>query len=164
MKIIFVVCMARNRTIGHQGNMPWRMPSDLKHFRAITMGKPLIMGRKTFESIGKVLDGRTTYVVTRQDGLIIPGAVVVKTVKDALMLEQLKGTAEAVIGGGGEIWQQSLDLADTIHLTELQTDIDGDTHFPPLDVADWTVRSRRPLAIGPKDDYPADIIVYERMR
>jgi dihydrofolate reductase len=164
MKITIVVCMARNRTIGRGGAMPWRMPSDLRHFRGLTMGKPIIMGRKTFDSIGKVLDGRTNYVVTRQTGLFVSGAVIVESVDEALDIERAKGTADIIIGGGADIWRQTLDLADTIYLTELQADIDGDTHFPPLDPALWKARSRTPLAIGPKDDYPADIVVYERLR
>jgi dihydrofolate reductase len=164
MRISFVVCMSKNRVIGRKGGMPWRMSSDLKHFRAVTLGKPVIMGRKTFDSIGKPLDGRINYVVSRQAGLTIPGAVVVPTVAAALDMERAKGTAEAIIGGGGEIWRQSLALADRIYLTELDATIDdGDTVFPDLDPAHWKATSRVPLATGAKDDYAADIIVYDRI-
>lgn len=165
MRIMIVVCMSRNRVIGRTGGMPWRMPSDLKHFRALTLGKPVIMGRKTFQSIGKALDGRINYVVSRQTDLALPGAVIVPTVEAALDLERAKGTPEVIIGGGGDIWRQSLHLADRIHLTELAVTIDdGDTTFPALDATQWKATSRVPLATGPKDDYAADIIVYERIR
>lgn len=165
MRITIVVCMSKNRVIGRTGGMPWRMPSDLKHFRALTLGKPLIMGRKTFQSIGKVLDGRTNYVVTRQSDLAVPGVVVVPTVEAALDAERAKGTPEVIIGGGGEIWRRTLHLADRIYLTELAVTIDdGDTSFPALDAAHWKATSRVPLATGPKDDYAADIIVYDRIR
>jgi dihydrofolate reductase len=164
MRISFVVCMSKNRVIGRKGGMPWRMPSDLKHFRAVTLGKPVIMGRKTFDSIGTPLDGRVNYVVSRQTNLTIPGAVVVATVAAALDIERTKGTLEAIIGGGGDIWRQSMALADRIYLTELDVTIDnGDTVFPELDPALWKATSRVPLATGPKDDYAADIIVFDRI-
>ncbi len=163
MQISLIVCMARNRVIGRNGGMPWRMPSDLKHLRAMTLGKIVIMGRKTFQSIGKPLDGRSNYVVTRQAGLVIPGVTVVASVADALAAARSHGSGEVMILGGGEIYAQALPLADRIYLTELQAEIDGDTLFPPLDPVVWKATSRTPLATGPKDDYPADSLIYKRI-
>jgi dihydrofolate reductase len=146
MRISMIVCMARNRTIGRGGSMPWHMPSDLRHFRSVTMGKPVIMGRKTFQSIGRPLPGRTNYVVSRQAGLVIPGVTV------------------AMILGGGEIYAQVLAQTDRIYATELHVDIVGDTAFPALDPSVWQASARVPLATGSKDDYLADTLVYDRRR
>ena len=164
MLITIVVCMTKNRVIGRGNAMPWRMPSDLKHFRATTMGKPMVMGRKTFQSIGKVLDGRTTYVVTRQRDLVIPGAHVVATIDEAIMAERAKGTPEITIQGGGELYAIALPMTDRVIATVLATSLDGDTYFPALEETIWQVVSRVPLATGPKDDYAADVVVYERQR
>lgn len=167
-----VVCMARNRVIGRAGGMPWRMPSDLKHFRTVTMGKPLIMGRKTFESLGKPLTGRPHVVITRDaaqldriDQLITIAGVhggVVDTLTKAIAMAETFGAPEIIIAGGGEIFAQALPLTSRIYQTVLAADIDGDTLFPVLEPIDWRETSRVPLATGPKDDYPADVITYER--
>jgi dihydrofolate reductase len=164
MRISMIVCMARNRTIGRGGSMPWHMPSDLRHFRSVTMGKPVIMGRKTFQSIGRPLPGRTNYVVSRQAGLVIPGVTVVLQVADALAAAEAAGATEAMILGGGEIYAQVLAQTDRIYATELHVDIVGDTAFPALDPSVWQASARVPLATGSKDDYLADTLVYDRRR
>jgi dihydrofolate reductase len=164
MIITLVVIMAKNRVIGRGNAMPWRMPSDLKHFRATTMGKPMVMGRKTFQSIGKVLDGRATYVVTRQSDLVITGAHVVSSIEHAINAERAKGTPELAIVGGGELYALALPTADRIIATIIDAAIDGDTYFPLIDEAVWRQVNRTPLATGPKDDYAAVVVTYERRR
>jgi dihydrofolate reductase len=164
MLISMIVCLARNRTIGRDGGMPWRMPSDLKFFRSVTLGKPVVMGRKTFQSIGRALDGRTNYVITRQMDLPLAGCVIAGSLADALAAATATGATEVMILGGGEIFAQALPMADRIYVTELQADIAGDTVFPELDAADWKATARTLLATGPKDDYPAHSIIYERRR
>ena len=169
-----IVCMARNRVIGRAGGMPWRMPSDLKHFRSVTMGKPVIMGRKTFDSLGKPLPGRPHVVITRDagqrgriGGLIsaarLPGGVV-NSLTDAIALAETFASPEIIVAGGGEIFAQALPLATRVYQTVLAADIEGDTLFPILDPKTWREAARVPLATGPKDDYPADVITYERIR
>jgi dihydrofolate reductase len=166
--IALVACMARNRVIGRAGNMPWRMPSDLKLFKATTLGKPVIMGRKTFESIGRPLPGRTIIVVSRQPDLIPPGTTVVADLEAGIAAASdaaaATGATEIMVAGGGEIYRQALPRADQIHLTILSADVTGDTMFPPLPEREWIERSRTPLETGPTDDYAADVVVYQRRR
>lgn len=167
-----IVIMARNRVIGRAGGMPWRMPSDLKHFRAMTIGKPLIMGRKTYDSLGKPLPGRPHIVITRNAAeaeriAAVIGAAglrggVVDTLAKAIALAETFAEPEIIIAGGGEIYAQALPVVTRVYQTVLAADIEGDTVFPALDPMQWRQVSRVPLATGPKDDYPADVITFER--
>lgn len=146
--------------------MPWRMPSDLKHFKALTLGKPVIMGRKTYESIGKALPGRPNIVVSRQAALRLPDATVVADldagIRQATRIVEDAGGDEIFVIGGGEIYAQALRLADVIYATVLAADLDGDTHFPGISDPPWEVVSRRPLERTPKDDYDAEVRTYRR--
>jgi dihydrofolate reductase len=134
-RISIIVAMARNRTIGINNTLPWRCPEDLKHFKSLTMGHHMIMGRKTFDSIGKPLPGRTTVVVTRNRELKIEGCIVTHTLDEAIAA--CAGDEEIFIVGGAELYTQALPLADTIYLTEIQQDIIGDAHFPPFNQNAW---------------------------
>jgi dihydrofolate reductase len=143
--ISLVVAMARNRTIGAGGRMPWHIPEDLKAFRRITTGHPIVMGRKTYQSIGKPLPGRTNFVVSRDPGFTVDGGRVVASLDDALAqaaAADIPGHEEVCVIGGGEIYRQALPLADRIYLTLIDADIDGDAHFPEFDWADYRVVSR----------------------
>jgi dihydrofolate reductase len=167
-----IVCMARNGVIGRSGGMPWRMPSDLAHFKAVTMGKPCIMGRKTFFSLGKPLSGRPHIVITRDSDQAAritaafkegaPPCHIVGTLAAAIDVSKTYGGPEVMILGGGEIFAQALPLAQRVYQTVLAADIEGDARFPALSAADWREVSRAPLATGLKDDYAAGITVYER--
>lgn len=139
-KLSIIVAMARNRTIGVNNTLPWRCPEDLKHFKALTMGHHMIMGRKTFDSIGKPLPGRTTVVVTRDKGLKIEGCLIANSLQDAI--KSCAGDAEAFIVGGADIYNQSLQLADTLYITEIQQDVEGDAHFPEFDRKLWQETAR----------------------
>ena len=140
MNIAIIVAMAKNRTIGVDNRLPWRCPEDLKHFKALTMGHTMIMGRKTFDSIGRPLPGRTTVVVTRDRTLKIEGCLMAHSVPEALAACTDK---EAVfIVGGAEIYRQAMPLADTLHITEIQQDVEGDAHFPEFDKSAWLETSR----------------------
>jgi dihydrofolate reductase len=132
--------MAKNRTIGINNTLPWRCPEDLKHFKALTMGHHMIMGRKTFDSIGKPLPGRTTVVVTRDRNLKIEGCLVAHSLQDAIKL--CAKDSETFIVGGADIYAQSLALADTLYITEIQQDVEGDAHFPEVDQDRWSEISR----------------------
>ena len=132
--------MAKNRVIGANNKLPWHLSSDLKRFKALTMGHHLIMGRKTFESIGKVLPGRTSVVVSRNPAYLASGAIVVHDVEAAVA--QSAGDTEAFVIGGEKIFEAVLPLADRILLTEIDAEFPGDTFFPPLPAKDWRETSR----------------------
>ena len=132
--------MAKNRTIGVDNTLPWRCPEDLKHFKQLTMGHHLIMGRKTFDSIGRPLPGRTTVVVTRDQNLQIEGCLMAHSLIEAI--DACAGDPHIFIVGGAQIYAQSLDLADTLYLTEIQQDVEGDAYFPEFDLSSWQEVSR----------------------
>lgn len=127
--------MDRQRVIGAGGTLPWHIPQDLKRFKALTMGHAIIMGRKTHESIGRLLPGRRSIIVTRQPGYAVPGAQVVHSVEAALAV--CAGNEEVFVIGGAEIYRELLPRADRIYVTEVQGDYPGDTWFPELSSADW---------------------------
>ncbi len=139
-KISIIVAMAKNRTIGINNTLPWRCPEDLKRFKSLTMGHHMIMGRKTFDSIGKALPGRTTVVVTRNQELVIEGCIVAHSLQQAIAA--CVNDEEIFIVGGAELYKQALPLADTLYLTEIQQYIEGDAHFPEFNNNAWLEVSR----------------------
>ena len=131
-----IAAMAKNRVIGKNNDMPWHMPADLAHFKKVTMGKPVIMGRKTFESIGRPLPGRQNIVITRDQQWQHAGVDVVNSPQEAL--DKLIGVEEVMVIGGGNIYQQFLTLADQLFLTFIDLDVEGDTQFPDWqEVGNW---------------------------
>ncbi len=130
-----IVAMAKNRTIGVNNTLPWRCPEDLKHFKALTMGHHMIMGRKTFDSIGKALPGRTTVVVTRDRELVIEGCLMAHSLPEAIKL--CADDSQTFIVGGAEIYAQAFDYIDNLYITEIQQDVEGDAHFPEFDPSRW---------------------------
>lgn len=137
MQIVLVAAMARNRVIGSGNTMPWHLPADLAHFKTITMGKPLIMGRKTFDSIGRPLPGRRNIVISRQKQLALPGAEVASSLEDALAL--VNDVEQVMVIGGGAIYQLAMPIATRMELTFIDADIEGDTQFPEWDDQQWDV-------------------------
>jgi dihydrofolate reductase len=127
--------MAKNRTIGINNTLPWRCPEDLKHFKALTMGHHMIMGRKTFDSIGKPLPGRTTVIVTRNMDLKIDGCTITYSLHEAIAA--CAKDNEIFIVGGAELYTQALPLADVLYITEIQQFVEGDAHFPSFDKDEW---------------------------
>ena len=148
--------------------MLWRLSSDLKRFKASTLGKPVIMGRKTYESIGKPLPGRETIVVTRDVGFSVPGVLAAPDLAAAIALARDRAVAmgadEVVIAGGGEIYAQALVLADRMVITHVELAPEGDAFFPPIDRQVWREVSRERCEPGEKDDASFTIAVYERRR
>jgi dihydrofolate reductase len=135
MRKSLVVAMARNRVIGRNNALPWRLPAELAHFKRVTMGHPIIMGRKTYESIGKPLPGRMNIVVSRNRGFVAPGCTVVDSLDRAYAAA---GDADEVsIIGGTSLFEAALPAADCIHLTEVDADVEGDTWFPEFDRSQW---------------------------
>lgn len=163
MKIAMIAAMAKNRVIGFENDMPWHLPDDLKFFKAMTTGKPVIMGRKTFESIGsKPLPNRPNFVISRQADFDAPGARVFGSVEEALSV--LSTAEEVIIMGGGQLYSMMLPQADKLYLTLINAEIEGDTHFP-----DWTQLAWNELKREhhPKDDRHAfefDFVTLERNR
>lgn len=152
-RVAFVVAVSRNGIIGRAGTLPWRISSDLKHFKQITMGKPVIMGRKTWESLPrKPLPGRRNIVVTRRANYIAQGAEIVDSPDAALTLAAESGGDEISVIGGGDIFAALLPSADRLYLTEVDLDIEGDTYFPPIDPMQWKEASRETHARAPGDD------------
>jgi len=139
-RLSILVAMARNRTIGANNTLPWRCPEDLKHFKAITMGHHIVMGRNTFDSIGKPLPGRITVVVTRNRELSIEDCIIAHSLQEAIAASA--GDEEIFIVGGAEVYAQALPLADKLYITEIQMDVAGDAHFPELDKNQWLETSR----------------------
>ncbi|WP_428613834.1 type 3 dihydrofolate reductase [Shewanella sp.] len=135
MKIAMIAAMANNRVIGKDNQMPWHLPEDLRHFKQMTLGKPVVMGRKTFESIGRPLPGRHNIVVSRQADLVIEGVTCVTSFEQAK--EVVKGCDELVVMGGGQLYAELLPQADILYLTEINLDVAGDTHFPEWDDGSW---------------------------
>ena len=133
--VSIIVATDERGAIGRDGGLPWRLPDDLRRFKALTMGKPIVMGRKTWDSIGKPLPGRHNIVITRQAGLEVPGVTVVASLDDALLAAG--DVPEVCIIGGAEIYRLALPRADLIHLTRVQAVVDADTYFPELAAGEW---------------------------
>jgi dihydrofolate reductase len=153
MTVTLLAAVARNGVIGREGDLAVRVPADLRRFKALTMGHTLVMGRKTWDSIGRALPGRRTIVITRQDGWSAEGADVTSTVDEALAMA---GPAEVFVVGGGQIYAETLHRADVLELTEIDEAPAGDTYFPDIDPAMWVEVAREP---GPGFDF----VRYERV-
>ena len=151
MKLSLIVATAHDNVIGRNNELPWHLPQDLKYFKSVTLGKPIIMGRKTFESIGKPLPGRTNIVVTRQKDWNFSGVLVAKNIADALEVAQAFRTEQNTIAeeimviGGAEIYRSALSIADRIYLTKIDAKIEcADAYFPELSKSDWKLTSELP--------------------
>ena len=161
MKISIVVAMDTNGVIGKDNELPWRLPADLQHFKKTTMGKPILMGRKTWESIGRPLPGRTNIVITRDSGYQAEGCVVVNSI-DAAMLAASEQD-EVMVIGGAEFYRQVLPRTDTIYLTRIHETFEGDTVFPELNAADWREVERSDQSADEKNPHDYSIIRLERV-
>lgn len=165
-RIAFVVAVAENGVIGNHGRLPWRLSSDLKKFRALTLGKPVIMGRKTYESIGKPLDGRDNIVLTTQRGFRPDGVHVVATLEEAIALGRRlaaeRHADEVMIIGGADVFRAALPLAERIYLTRVHAAPAGDIHFASLDPEEWSETARETLPRGARDQFSADFMVLDR--
>lgn len=160
MKISIIVAASANNVIGVDGGLPWHLPEDLRRFKEITMGKPMIMGRATWESIGRALPGRTSIVVTRSAGYEAEDAIVVDSIDAAI---QAAGDVdEIMVIGGGQIYRQVLARADRIYLTRIHATLDGDTRFPALDMSEWSVTDVESFPAGEGREFGFDIQTLDR--
>ena len=153
-KITVVAALGRNRVIGVKGEMPWHLPADLAHFKRITMGKPIVMGRRTFEAIGKPLPGRVSIVLSRQQPGLPDGVTAARSLDDALKLAG--GADEIMIIGGGTLYAEALPRADVMELTFVDAEPEGDTFFPEWSENEWILRSSR--ARPPDADNPHRLV------
>ena len=155
-----VVAMSRNRVIGRDNQLPWRLPKDLAYFKRVTMGRPVIMGRRTWDSIGKPLPGRHNIVLSRDKTLEIPGATRVSSLAEAW---RVAGDADEVcVIGGTSLFEESLPIADRIHLTEVDAEVEGDTYFPEFDRGEWIEREVERHGADERHEHPFRIVVLER--
>jgi len=165
--VALVVAMGDNRAIGKGGGLPWRLSSDMRFFRKVTMGKPIVMGRLTFASLGRVLDGRLNIVLTRNAAFEAPGAVMAYNLEEALDVARKEaakaGVDEIMIIGGEDVFREVLPQADRIYLTEVHAAPHADTWFPALDPSEWREVSREKHEAGPNDDHDFSFVVLDRV-
>jgi dihydrofolate reductase len=166
MVITLIAAVAENGVIGRDNGLPWRLKSDMVHFRAATMGKPVVMGRKTFLSIGKPLPGRTTIVVSRDHAFSAPGIVVAASLEAALAVgrgDALRRGVDCVfVAGGGELYAQALPLAERLNITYVHRAVDGDAYFPAFDRSVWRETAREERAAATGDDCSFSFVIYQR--
>ena len=160
MIISLIVAMDRRGVIGAEGALPWRLSGDLRNFKSITMGKPLIMGRKTHESIGRPLPGRQNIVLTRQEGYTAEGCTIVHDLEDALAA--CAGFEEVMVMGGAALYEQFLPRAGRIYLTRVQAEVEGDTRFPPFDESAWNQVEHQDRQADAHNEYPCSFLLLER--
>ena len=166
MKIVLVAAVGENGVIGRDGALPWRLKSDLAHFRALTINKPVVMGRKTWQSIGKPLKDRTNIVITRDPDFAAPGALVVRSFEAALEAARndarARGADEIMVIGGSDIFLAAMPVADRLEITHVHAAPDGDVIFPPIDPAVWREVSRQEHPRGPDDSASFSVVAYLR--
>ena len=162
MKISLIVAFDENRLIGNNNQLPWHLPADLKHFKTITMGHHMIMGRKTYDSIGKPLPGRISVIVTRQRDLHIDDCIVVNTIEEAL--EKCNTQEEVFIIGGAQIFNYTLPAATDLYVTQIHHQFEGDTWFPEISDKDWMEVSREKIKADEKNKWDYSFIQYTRRK
>ncbi|MBS0359270.1 MAG: type 3 dihydrofolate reductase [Proteobacteria bacterium] len=162
MTISLIAAMSRNHVIGFQNHMPWHLPADLKHFQSLTLNKPIIMGRKTFESIGKPLPNRINIVVTRDHQFKSEGVSVVHSLEEAIELGSTYHE-EIMIIGGAELYRQTLSNADRLYITRIDADFEGDAFFPEWDKKKWTLIEERVHQPDEKNLYCYSFLMFERI-
>jgi len=163
MTISLIVAAATNNAIGKDGKLPWHLPNDMKHFKNVTWGMPIVMGRKTFESLGKALPGRKNIVISRQTGWKADGVITVKNIEDALFVVREADAKEVMVIGGGEIYKTLFDKARRIYMTRVEADPEADTFFPSLKPEAWHLMSQQDHEADEKNAYNYSFQVWERI-
>lgn len=159
-RVTLVVAATDHGVIGKDGGMPWHLPADLAHFKRLTLGHPIVMGRRTYASIGRALPGRLNVVVTRDRSFAAPGVTVAHSFDEAV--SACGDAPEAMVIGGGELYREALPRATRIHLTRIHASIEGDTHFPALDSAAWQETAREERPADERNAYPLSFVTLER--
>ena len=161
MNLTIIAALSQNRVIGRNNDLAWDLPDDLQRFKRLTQGHHIIMGRKTYESMGRPLPGRTNIVVTNQKDYKAPGCIVVNTLKDAI--QKAENDSQPYIIGGGKIYEQALPLADTMELTMIHAEVKGDTYFPEIDTSKWQIVAKSTHPADEKHEYAFDFLTYQRV-
>ena len=169
MRKALIVAMARNRVIGRNNKLPWYLPGDLRYFKQATMGKPIIMGRKTWDSIGRPLPGRMNVVISRTPEWQAPaGTVAAASLSEALVKAEaqaeLEGGDEVMIIGGGQIYAEALPMVDRIYITQVHAEVDGDAFFPEVNWDEWEEIGREDFSASDNNPYDYSFVVYQRSR
>jgi dihydrofolate reductase len=164
MIISLVVAAAKNNAIGKDNKLLWQLPNDMRHFKNVTWGMPVVMGRKTFESLGKPLAGRKNIVITRQHGWDVKGALAVKSIEDAIFLVKEMDVKEVMIIGGGEIYRAAFEKANRIYMTRVDAEPDGDTFFPSLNPKRWNLVSQKDYEADGKNIYGHSFQTWEAIK
>ena len=159
-RVSLLVAMARNRVIGRDNRIPWHLPADLKRFKALTMGHHIVMGRKTWQSINRLLPGRTSVIVTRDAQFRVAGAKIARSIEDAL--QQCGDDSEIFVIGGEQIFRAALPYAQRLYLSAIDADIAGDTYMPPIDLSEWQLTHEEEHAADPPSNLPWRFLVYDR--
>jgi len=166
MTIALIVAASQNNVIGLNNQLPWHLPGDLQYFKAMTLGKPVIMGRKTFESIGKPLPGRDNIVISRQADYAAEGIKLVSSLKQAIELGEsinlINGAQEVMIIGGAQIYAESLRMADRVYLTRVHREVEGDAYFPELEADVWQEIAREDMTAKEPNPFDFSYLVLER--
>ncbi len=163
MRLSILAALSSNGVIGRDNTVPWRQSTDLKRLKSLTMGHHVIMGRVTYDSVGKPLPGRTNIVITRREGLDLPGAVVVHSLEDAIRTAASAGDSEAFVLGGAEIYGQANHRADRMYLTRIHAEVEGDTFFPEFDdVSEWHLTDAEHFEADAQNQYPYSFLTYDR--
>ncbi|TDT37858.1 dihydrofolate reductase [Halospina denitrificans] len=166
MRTALIVAMSRNRVIGRNNALPWYLPEDLRYFKQVTYGKPIIMGRKTQESIGRPLPGRQNLVVTRDPHWQRDGVTVVNSLDEALSRAEaqayIDGGEERVVIGGSQIYAEALPVADRLYMTEVHAEVEGDTFFPEVDWDQWHEIAREDHPASENNPFPYSLVTYDR--
>jgi dihydrofolate reductase len=163
LRLSLVAAVARNGVIGAGNKMPWRLSTDMQRFKRLTLGKPVIMGRKTFASIGKALPGRANIVLTHRGGTPPEGVLYAASLDAAIAIAAAQGEGEAMVIGGGAVYAETIDGADRLYITHVDVAPEGDTYFPPIDPSVWKDASSESVGAGEKDSAPTTFVVYERV-
>jgi dihydrofolate reductase len=168
MRISLILAVARNGVIGRDGAIPWRVATDMRRFRTLTMGKPIIMGRKQYDTVGKPLEGRDNIVITRNPAFQAAGVHSAPNLDAAITLARqfakTRGADEIMIIGGAQIYELALPLADRVYLSRLEADVAGDIRFEPGDLSGWRIASAEQIPAGPKDEHPHTFTILDRVK
>ena len=168
MQLALIVAQSQNRVIGRNNALPWHLSEDLKYFKAVTMGKVIIMGRKTYESIGRPLPGRTNLVVSRDPDYRVDGVTVVNSLEQAIAqaqaISEINGADEALVIGGANLYEQALPQIDRLYLTQVHASVCGDAYFPALEPDQWRESSRQDFSAVEPNPYDYSFIVLERIK
>jgi dihydrofolate reductase len=168
MDIVLVAAIGENNVIGREGQLPWHIRSDLQHFKRLTINRPVLMGRHTFESIGKALPGRTNIVLSRDFSVPAPGAQLATSFDAALGAARSdakkRGVNEIMVIGGSDIFERTMPIATRLEITHVYASPEGDRFFPDIDPAEWQLRSRKEYPAGPHDDHAFATATYDRIK